>query len=122
MSARLRVVIADDERPARSFLGALLRSFDDVVVVAEAASGLEAVAAIERERPDIVFFFMYSDELDPKFLEELKKYTVSVAWFADDSWRFYKALVFWLYSPLRKLKISRSSAPSTSDNPRTLMP
>src|SRR5579862_5417424 len=64
MSARLRVVIADDERPARSFLGALLRSFDDVVVVAEAASGLEAVAAIERERPDIAFLDLQMPELD----------------------------------------------------------
>ena len=36
MNARLRVLIADDERPARSFLAALLRSFDDVVIVAEA--------------------------------------------------------------------------------------
>ena len=39
MSARLRVVIADDERPARSFLVALLRSFDDVTIVGEAAIG-----------------------------------------------------------------------------------
>ncbi len=39
VNARLRVVIADDERPARSFLAALLRSFEDVVMVAEAASG-----------------------------------------------------------------------------------
>ena len=31
VNARLRVVVADDERPARSFLAALLRSFDDVV-------------------------------------------------------------------------------------------
>ena len=31
VSARLRVVVADDERPARSFLAALLRSFEDVV-------------------------------------------------------------------------------------------
>ena len=53
MNARLRVVIADDERPARSFLAALLRSFEDVVIVAEAETGKEAVAAIERERPDL---------------------------------------------------------------------
>jgi len=38
------VIVADDERPARSFLVALLRSFDDVVVVGEATSGREAVA------------------------------------------------------------------------------
>jgi two-component system LytT family response regulator len=33
------VVVADDERPARSFLVAMLRSFEDVHVVGEAASG-----------------------------------------------------------------------------------
>jgi CheY-like chemotaxis protein len=48
VSPRLRIVIADDERPARSFLAAQLRSFDDVTVVAEAESGVEAVAVIER--------------------------------------------------------------------------
>ena len=47
MSATLRVVVVDDERPARSFLVALLRSFEDVTVVGEAASGKEAVAMIE---------------------------------------------------------------------------
>lgn len=64
MSARLRVVIADDERPARSFLAALLRSFDDVVVVAEAASGTEAVRAIEREHPDLALLDLQMPELD----------------------------------------------------------
>jgi hypothetical protein len=31
----LRVMIADDERPARAFLVSLLRSFDDVTIVGE---------------------------------------------------------------------------------------
>jgi two-component system, LytTR family, response regulator len=61
---RLRVVIADDERPARSFLAALLRSFEDVVIVAEAATGKEAVAAIERERPDLALLDLQMPELD----------------------------------------------------------
>jgi len=64
MNARLRVVIADDERPARSFLAALLRTFDDVVIVAEATSGTEAVAAIERERPDLALLDLQMPELD----------------------------------------------------------
>ena len=63
-TARLRVVIADDERPARSFLASLLRSFDDVVVVAEAETGREAVAAIERERPDLALLDLQMPELD----------------------------------------------------------
>ena len=64
MSARLRVVVADDERPARSFLVSLLRSFDDVVLVGEAGSGMEAVAIIEREKPDIALLDWQMPELD----------------------------------------------------------
>jgi two-component system LytT family response regulator len=64
MTARLRAVIADDERPARSFLRSLLRSFDDVLVVGEAASGHEAVKIIEQERPDLALLDLHMPELD----------------------------------------------------------
>lgn len=64
MSSRLRVVIADDERPARAFLMSLIRSFDDVVVVGEAASGQEAIAVIEQERPDLALLDLQMPELD----------------------------------------------------------
>jgi two-component system LytT family response regulator len=64
VNGRLRVVIADDERPARSFLAALLRTFEDVVIVAQAESGKEAVAAIERERPDLALLDLQMPELD----------------------------------------------------------
>ncbi len=64
MNARLRVVIADDERPARSFLAALLRSFEDIVIVGEAASGREAVQLIEKHRPDLALLDLQMPELD----------------------------------------------------------
>ena len=64
VTARLRVVVADDERPARSFLVALLQSFDDVTVVGEAAGGKEAVAIIEHERPDLALLDLQMPELD----------------------------------------------------------
>jgi two-component system LytT family response regulator len=74
VSARLRVVVADDERPARSFLVALLRSFEDVAVVGEAASGREAVTMIEREKPDLVFLDWQMPELDGMgVVRQLKK-------------------------------------------------
>jgi two-component system LytT family response regulator len=62
--ARLRVVIADDERPARSFLAALLRSFEDVALIGEATSGKEAVGLIEREHPDLALLDLQMPELD----------------------------------------------------------
>src|SRR5204862_6531991 len=42
----------------------LLRSFDDVVIVAEADSGKAAVAAIEREHPDLALLDLQMPELD----------------------------------------------------------
>ena len=64
MSARLRVVVADDERPARSFLVSLLRSFANVTLVGEAASGKEAVVIIEKEKPDLALLDWQMPELD----------------------------------------------------------
>jgi two-component system LytT family response regulator len=77
VSARLRVVVADDERPARSFLVALLRSFEDVAVVGEAASGREAVAMIEKEKPDLAFLDWQMPELDGlAVVRQLRKQSV----------------------------------------------
>jgi len=42
----------------------LLRSFDDVVVVGEAMSGKEAVALIQKERPDLALLDWQMPELD----------------------------------------------------------
>lgn len=54
-SAPLRVVIVDDEALARESVRVLLATHADVVVAAEAADGLAAVAAIRATRPDLVF-------------------------------------------------------------------
>jgi len=53
MPTLLRVVLADDERPARRFLINLLETFPDVEVVGEAANGADAVALIESLKPDL---------------------------------------------------------------------
>jgi len=64
MSAHLRVIVVDDERPARRFLMSLLRSFEDVALIGEAASGREAVTMIEAEKPDLVLLDWQMPELD----------------------------------------------------------
>ena len=60
----LRVVVADDERPARSFLLSLLRHYDDVEVVGEATNGAEAVEVIERLHPDLALLDLQMPEVD----------------------------------------------------------
>jgi two-component system LytT family response regulator len=64
MADRLRIVIADDERPARSLLRAILSSFSDVEIVGEAENGSEAVDLIERVRPDLALLDLQMPELD----------------------------------------------------------
>jgi two-component system, LytTR family, response regulator len=60
----LRVIIADDERPARRFLGDMLRECPDVQLLGEASSGPEAVEMIEEVRPDLAFLDLHMPELD----------------------------------------------------------
>jgi two-component system LytT family response regulator len=61
---RLRIVIADDERPARSMLASLLSSCDDVTLVGEAQNGAEAVALIEAQQPDLALLDLQMPEID----------------------------------------------------------
>ncbi|MDQ2747750.1 MAG: response regulator [Acidobacteriota bacterium] len=53
MENKLRIVIADDERPARMFLRAMIETFDDTEIVGEAENGAEAVEIIEQTKPDL---------------------------------------------------------------------
>ena len=62
-TARLTVVVADDERPARKFLVNLLTTWPDVEVVGEASNGKEAVELIERLRPDLALLDLQMPEL-----------------------------------------------------------
>lgn len=51
----IRVLIADDESPARDKLQRWLGELNDIEVVSHAEDGLQAAAAIDRLRPDVVF-------------------------------------------------------------------
>ncbi|MFC9627113.1 response regulator [Streptomyces sp. NPDC056930] len=53
MSGRIRVLLADDEHLIRGAVAALLSYEDDLLVVAEAASGSEALAMARAHRPDV---------------------------------------------------------------------
>ena len=50
---KLRIVIADDERPARLFLKSILQNFEDALIVGEAENGAEAIEIIKETKPDL---------------------------------------------------------------------
>jgi two-component system LytT family response regulator len=60
----LRVLIADDEPPARKRLERLLHDQPDVRCVGEAADGVTALEEIERLAPDLVLLDVQMPELD----------------------------------------------------------
>jgi two-component system LytT family response regulator len=60
----MRVLIVDDERPARAKLRRLLSAEADVEIVGEAATGAAAVAAIAADRPDVVFLDVQMPVMD----------------------------------------------------------
>jgi DNA-binding LytR/AlgR family response regulator len=59
---KLRVVIADDERPARMFLKNLLLTFESVEIVGEAENGVEAVEIIKETKPDLALLDLQMPE------------------------------------------------------------
>ena len=50
----IRVVLADDDALMRAGLRMILEQADDIVVVAEAEDGQEAIDLVRRDRPDVV--------------------------------------------------------------------
>jgi two-component system LytT family response regulator len=61
---RLRVMIVDDEEPARLALRQDLAGLDDVEIVAECANGFEAVKVVGELRPDVILLDVQMPKLD----------------------------------------------------------
>src|SRR5246127_2800814 len=60
----IRVLVADDETPARQRVIDLLRRDSQIASVSEAADGEAAVEAIQKQQPDLVFLDVQMPELD----------------------------------------------------------
>jgi DNA-binding NarL/FixJ family response regulator len=60
----IRVVLADDQALIRAGLRSLLEAEDDVDVVAEAATGRQAISVVRATRPDVVLMDIRMPELD----------------------------------------------------------
>src|SRR5215204_5504302 len=60
---KLRIIIADDERPAREFLKTVLREFEDAEIVGEAENGADAVELIKQLKPDLALLDLRMPEI-----------------------------------------------------------
>jgi two-component system, LytTR family, response regulator len=62
--SKIRVVIVDDENPARRKVSRFLAAEEDFEIAGEAGTGLEALRQIEAQRPDLVFLDVQMPGLD----------------------------------------------------------
>lgn len=70
-------------------------AFDSIPKIGKRAWNQNLLEHVHSSHPDLLFAFMYSDEFDPAVLQKLKTLTTTVAWFSDDSWRFYNYSQVW---------------------------
>lgn len=64
MTCVIRVLVADDHAIVRKGIRALLATEPDLEVVGEAQNGVEAVAEVERLRPDVILMDLVMPEMD----------------------------------------------------------
>ena len=64
MNTMIRTLVADDEPIARARMLSLLSDEPDIEVIGECADGSQAIAAIERTSPDLVFLDIQMPQID----------------------------------------------------------
>ncbi len=60
----IRVLVVDDHDMVRRGLAILIRAFDDLELIGNAANGAEAVRIVEQHRPHVVLMDMIMPEMD----------------------------------------------------------
>lgn len=65
--------------------------FDLILWIGKEKFNERLLEIVKSEKPDLLFAFMYTDELDSRILDYIKDHTSTktIAWFADDYWRFF---------------------------------
>src|SRR5437773_983536 len=113
---KLRLIIADDERPAREFLKTVLRQFPEVELVGEAENGTDALEMIKSAKPDLALLDLRMPELSGlEVVKLLRKSQMPLVAFvtAHDEYAlaaFEVNAVDYLLKPVEKARLSETLA------------
>ncbi|MEM9058053.1 MAG: LytTR family DNA-binding domain-containing protein [Pseudomonadota bacterium] len=111
----MKVLVVDDEQPARSRLIRVLKQLEDWTVVGEAATGNEALSLCEAEKPDIVLMDIRMPGMDgieaARHLSALEKppaiiFTTAYNEYAMEA--FDAQAVGYLLKPVRRERLARA--------------
>ena len=110
---RFRILIVDDERPARTRLRRLVSLDSDCDLVGECADGAEAVVALDRLLPDIVLLDVQMPELDGfgviRAMESTHPLVILTSAHGEHALRAFEADVFdYLLKPFGRQRFQES--------------
>jgi two-component system LytT family response regulator len=121
-----RVLIADDEEPARAVLREMLGRLPDVRIVGEAGDGMEAVKAAAELAPDAVFLDIQMPRLDGFEVMELLDPSIAVVFVtAYDQYAvraFEVRAVDYVLKPFREERLAEALARARDLNLRKEKP
>src|SRR3954471_17424328 len=97
VSAKIRVLVADDQNLVRTGFRVILEAEGDMRVVAEAATGTEAIRQARLARPDVILMDIRMPELDglaatEQILRQRNPPTIVVLTTFDENEYVYRAL------------------------------
>lgn len=130
----MRVLIADDERPARDELNFLLRQIEGIEIVGEAASGEEVVAQVRKLHPDVLFLDIQLPDASgvdiarQLFIEELNPVVVFATAFDQYAVEAFEVnAIDYLLKPIHEERLSETIARlqkrlKGSNNPENELP
>ncbi|MCB0819328.1 MAG: response regulator [Bacteroidetes bacterium] len=108
----IKVIIVDDESLARKLVKSFLADHADIEIMDECANGFDAMKAIQKHKPDLVFLDVQMPKLDGfELLELLDPAPEIIFTTAFDQYAikaFDKSAVDYLLKPFDKVRFSRA--------------
>ncbi len=111
----MKVLIVDDEPPARARLAHMLESMDEIEPVGEASNGLEAIQMVQQTRPDVVLMDIRMPGMDgleaSRHLSKMEEppAVIFTTAYSDHALEAFDAhAVGYLVKPIRKEKLAES--------------
>lgn len=107
-----KVIIVDDEEPARALIRNYVESYDALVVVEECANGFEGIKAIQEHQPHLVFLDVQMPKISGfEMLELLDHYPAIIFSTAFDEYAlkaFDRSAVDYLLKPYSKERFDQA--------------
>ena len=123
MKTNMKILIVDDEQPARTRLRGMLQQLNDCEVVAEAGNGKQALEASQTHQPDVVLLDIRMPGMDGlEAAEHLSKMDTPPAVIFTTAYNDYALSAFkthavdYLLKPVRKENLQQALSAATRLN------